>query len=106
MTAFRAKTGEAGLFMRFRDDEGLNAFLQIETAQEQLERDSGLPIRLTIENENPFKGLVSIDYDGDPRSEDGFKAWLLEASNAAVNTFRPFLNQLPKPNAGRTGAGD
>ncbi len=106
MTAFRAKTGEAGLFMRFRDDEGLNAFLQIETAREQLERDSGLPIRLTIENENPFKGLVSIDYDGDSGSDDGFNAWLLEASNAAVNTFRPFLNQLPKPDAGRTGAGD
>lgn len=96
MTAFRAKTGDAGLFMRFYDEEGLSAYVEIEAAREQLEIDCGLPIRMTVERENPFNGLISFDYTGDPANDDAFKAWLIQASNAVVNTFRPFLNQLPK----------
>ncbi len=105
MTAFRGKTGEAGLFMHFKEEDGLTAYQEIEAAKDQLEADSGLLIRMTIENESPFKGLVLIDYDGDPQDDGTFKDWLIKASNAAVSTFRPFLNQLPKLNAGSaTGA--
>lgn len=97
LTAFRAKTGEAGLFMRFKQEEGLNAYQEIEAAKDQLEADSGLSIRMTVEQGNPFRGLVSIDYVGDPQNDGDFRDWLIDASNAAVNTFRPFLNQLARP---------
>lgn len=103
MTAFRGATGEAGLFMRFKGEDGLNAYLEIEAAKAQLELDSGLPIRLTIEKEDPFKGLVLMEYDGDPTNDDAFRDWLIGAASAAISTFRPFLNQLPKRDAGGVG---
>lgn len=93
-TAYRTKAGRGGIFGRFKDDKGAEIFSEIEAAKSQLEADLGFSLSMEVVQEEPFVGMVSIEFNADPFDDSAFLQWLLDRANRCVNTFRPFLAQV------------
>lgn len=94
MTGYRTKDGEAGLFIRFKDDDGAIAYTEVCAAQSQLETDLGFIFNIRNVKDKPFEGILTIDYDGVAGDNIEYMKWLIDTSNKVVNTFRPFLGQI------------
>lgn len=94
MTAFRTKDGRGGLFIRFKGEDGELLLAEFEAAKQVLDTELGYPLSIETKKREPFEATVSINFDGNSRDDDAYRAWLLEAANKTVSVLRPFLSQV------------
>lgn len=102
MTAFRTKSGRAGLFIRLKGDEGAAAFSHLEGLLPGLSEEMGLSYKIDrndggqsgADNKQAFEATLRLPYPGDPHDDDAYLAWLLATTNRAVNALRPVLSQM------------
>jgi hypothetical protein len=99
MTAYRTDGGEAGLFITLRGSPGEAAFAELKAASEALAAEAGLQLTFSRRKEDPFTGTIStrrIGREHETTTDDQMLAWLRDAANRMVNTFRPRLSAFAR----------
>ena len=93
MVAFRTQADEAGLFARYRNDDGRETFSALEDAETALEASIGAPLVFRHDQTEPFQGTLSLAAPKEMQSEDDLIRWLCEKADLMSRELRMASNR-------------
>jgi len=92
LTAYRANNDVMGIFARLTDEDGRQLATMLNDQLDGLRMESGLPLEIKVQSEEPFKADLSITQSTTGLGEDEQLGWLSDTANRLVTLLRPKLS--------------